>query len=102
MTFHSHGHHNSIAELLDLDLGAGTGTGTVALANHFTSADVVAVDMSAEMLHRIWDRAAVGGLAGQVSTVQMNLDGPWPSWARSTSSGHPRHSTSLPTRPHHA
>lgn len=107
MTSHSHGHHDSIAELLDLDaqvlhrylfdvitwvqaratgrpsrrildVGAGTGTGTVALANHFASADVVAVDMSAEMLHRVRDRAAVGGLAERVSTVQMNLDESWP------------------------
>jgi len=107
MTSHSHGHHDSIAELLDLDaqvlhrylldvmtwvqagtagrpslrildVGAGTGTGTVALANQFPSAGVVAVDLSAEMLHRVRDRAAAGALTGRVSTVQMNLDESWP------------------------
>lgn len=107
MTPHSHNHHGSIAELLDLDarvlhrslsdvmlwvharasgrpsrrildVGAGTGTGTIALADRFASAEVVAVDVSAEMLARVRDRAAVGGLARRVSTVQMDLDGSWP------------------------
>lgn len=108
MTSHPHAHHHdSIAGLLDLDalvlhpllsdittwvqaraaarpvrrildVGAGTGTGTIALAERFASADIVAVDVSEEMLHRVRDRAADGGLSDRVSTVQLDLDGSWP------------------------
>jgi SAM-dependent methyltransferase len=99
MISHSYAHHHdSIAELLDLDalvlhrylsdiltwvharatgrpprrvldVGAGTGTGTIALANYFPSADVVAVDMSAEMLHRVRDRAEAAGLEARIHDV---------------------------------
>jgi SAM-dependent methyltransferase len=62
-----------------LDLGAGTGTGTIALARCFAGADVIAVDQSADMLARIRSRAGDLGLAGQVSTVQADLDRAWPA-----------------------
>jgi len=121
MTSHAHDHrHGSIAELLDLDarvlrhslleivgwmashaerrpvrrildIGAGTGTGTVALARRFTDAEVVAVDVSSDMLHRLRERATADRLAERVSAVQADLDAPWPElgsfdlvWASAT------------------
>lgn len=106
MKNHSHAHHHgSLADLLDLDatvqhrylfevmswvqaraterpqrildIGAGPGAGTVALADRFMSANVVAADISPEMLGRVQDRARRGGLAGRVSTAQLDLNGPW-------------------------
>jgi ubiquinone/menaquinone biosynthesis C-methylase UbiE len=61
-----------------LDVGAGTGVGSVALANRFPNAEVVAADVSAQMLHRIRERAAADALGARVSTVQLDLDEPWP------------------------
>lgn len=57
-----------------LDLGAGTGVGTIALAQQFEDAEVIAVDASAEMLDRIRAKAAGGGLADRIRTVQADLD----------------------------
>jgi SAM-dependent methyltransferase len=62
-----------------LDLGSGTGTGTLALLERFGRADVIAVDISAEMLHRLADKARALGVAGQVRTVQADLDAAWPA-----------------------
>lgn len=61
-----------------LDLGCGTGTGTFALLRQFIGAEVVAVDSSAQMLHRLGDTARRLGLADQVHTVEADLDGAWP------------------------
>jgi len=62
-----------------LDLGSGTGTGTLALLQRFERADVIAVDISAEMLHRLTDKARELGVADQVRTVQADLDAAWPA-----------------------
>jgi SAM-dependent methyltransferase len=62
-----------------LDLGSGSGTGTLALARRFPGAEVVAVDMSAPMLHRIRDKARALGLAERIHTVQADLDAGWPA-----------------------
>ncbi|NYE95900.1 ubiquinone/menaquinone biosynthesis C-methylase UbiE [Psychromicrobium silvestre] len=107
MAPHTHPHrHGSIAELLDLDaqvlhqylrglmawlkaqvelpasrildIGAGTGTGTIALAQQFANAEVIALDISPEMLDHIQARATANNLSSRVSTVQMDLDGGWP------------------------
>jgi SAM-dependent methyltransferase len=62
-----------------VDLGAGTGVGTVALARRFPAAEIVAVDRSAEMLHRTGAAAAAAGVADRVRAVQADLDEAWPS-----------------------
>ncbi len=61
-----------------LDLGSGTGTGVFALLERFESADVIAVDLSAPLLDRLSGKARVLGVAGQVRTVQADLDTAWP------------------------
>src|SRR6201746_2617421 len=48
-----------------LDLGAGSGVGTIALAQLFGDAEVLAVDVSAEMLDRINGKARAPGLNHQ-------------------------------------
>jgi SAM-dependent methyltransferase len=62
-----------------LDLGCGTGTGALALAACFPDADVTAVDQSAELLAHLQAKAARLGRAGQVHTVEADVDGPWPA-----------------------
>jgi SAM-dependent methyltransferase len=62
-----------------LDLGAGSGVGTVALAQLFGGAEVLAVDVSAEMLDRINDKARELGLGNRVQTVEADLDAGWPA-----------------------
>jgi SAM-dependent methyltransferase len=61
-----------------LDLGAGTGTGTIGLAQRFAGAEVIAVDVSDEMLAHIRDKARNLGLADRVRTVTADLDADWP------------------------
>jgi SAM-dependent methyltransferase len=56
-----------------LDVGAGSGTGTLALAERFPAAEVVAVDVSAEMLARIRAKSP------RVRTVRADLDEGWPA-----------------------
>jgi SAM-dependent methyltransferase len=63
---------------LILDLGSGTGTGALALAQRFQGADVVAVDVSAEMLERLKAKAGMLGVADRIRTVQADLDAAWP------------------------
>ncbi|BDZ41916.1 hypothetical protein GCM10025865_12150 [Paraoerskovia sediminicola] len=98
--------HESLAELLDLDalvladhlgevagwiadrapsdtatvvdLGAGTGTGTTLLASSFRAAEIVAVDVSPQMLARTAVRAAEQGAGDRVRTVEADLDAAWP------------------------
>lgn len=62
-----------------LDLGAGTGVGTIGLAQRFGDAEVVAVDVSAEMLARIEHKADTLGLSKRVKTMQADLDQDWPA-----------------------
>lgn len=62
-----------------LDLGAGTGTGTLALAERFPEAEVLAVDMSAPMLHRVRDKARALGMTDRIHTRQADLDAEWPA-----------------------
>jgi len=61
-----------------VDLGAGTGTGTLALASQLPQAQLVALDIDADMLARIAHKAHVLGLADRIQTVQADLDKPWP------------------------
>jgi SAM-dependent methyltransferase len=61
-----------------LDLGAGTGIGTIGLAQRFEGAEVIAVDVSDEMLGRVRDKAGSLGLADRVRTVTADLDAGWP------------------------
>jgi SAM-dependent methyltransferase len=62
-----------------LDLGSGTGSATLVLAQEFGGAEVLAVDQSAELLGRIRAKALDLGLDGRISTLQADLDGPWPA-----------------------
>ena len=62
-----------------LDLGCGTGTGALALLQRFEQADVVALDISAQLLHRLTGKARDLGVADRVRTVQADLDGAWPA-----------------------
>jgi SAM-dependent methyltransferase len=62
-----------------LDLGCGTGTGALALLQRFEQADVVALDISAQLLHRLTGKARDLGVAGRVRTVQADLDAAWPA-----------------------
>jgi len=61
-----------------LDLGSGTGTGALALARRFTEAGIIAVDMSAELLGHLADKARAAGVAGRIHAVQADLDAGWP------------------------
>ncbi|MFZ3568895.1 class I SAM-dependent methyltransferase [Streptomyces sp. BH097] len=60
-----------------LDLGSGPGTGSLALAQQFPAAQVTAVDISAQLLHRLEKQAAARGVADRVGTVEANIDEPW-------------------------
>ncbi|MFF1920790.1 class I SAM-dependent methyltransferase [Streptomyces sp. NPDC058221] len=57
-----------------VDLGSGTGTGAVALASRFPRAEVTALDLSPQMLHRLAEKAAALGLADRVRGVRADLD----------------------------
>ncbi|MFF7197167.1 class I SAM-dependent methyltransferase [Streptomyces sp. NPDC008079] len=61
-----------------VDLGCGTGAGTLALLRRFPEAEVIAVDTSADHLHRLRRNAEAAGVAGRVRTVQADLDTRWP------------------------
>jgi trans-aconitate methyltransferase len=61
-----------------VDLGAGTGTGTLALVRQLPQAEVVAVDVSEQMLEHLRHRAGALGLTDRIRTVQADLDQPWP------------------------
>lgn len=62
-----------------LDLGSGTGTGTFALLERFERADVIAVDVSAQLLHHLMDTARALGVSDRIRTVQADLDAEWPA-----------------------
>jgi len=61
-----------------LDLGAGTGTGALGLAERFTAAEVIAVDVAPAALARLRDKALHRGLGGRVRAVECDLDAGWP------------------------
>jgi SAM-dependent methyltransferase len=61
-----------------VDLGCGTGAGTFALLARFPDAHVTAVDSSAELLHRLQEKAHDHAVADRVRTVQADLDSTWP------------------------
>jgi SAM-dependent methyltransferase len=60
-----------------LDLGSGPGTGSFALTRQFPTAHVTAVDISAQMLHRLRSQASARGVADRISTVEANIDESW-------------------------
>ncbi|WP_052852671.1 class I SAM-dependent methyltransferase [Streptomyces avicenniae] len=63
-----------------VDLGSGTGAGTLALLRRFPEAEVTAVDVSAEHLDRLREKAAAAGAADRVRTVRADLDAAaWPA-----------------------
>jgi len=62
-----------------LDLGAGTGTGTFALLDRFDGATAVAVDVSAQLLQHLSNKAADRGLSERVRSVEADLDRAWPA-----------------------
>ncbi|HEV7711520.1 MAG TPA: class I SAM-dependent methyltransferase [Asanoa sp.] len=63
-----------------VDLGAGSGTGSVALARELPESDVIAVDVSPDMLAHLRDRADAAGLGDRVRTIEADLDQPWPDF----------------------
>ncbi|MER8188620.1 class I SAM-dependent methyltransferase [Kitasatospora sp. NPDC094015] len=60
-----------------LDLGSGPGTGSLHLARRFPAAHVTAVDISAQMLHRLRRQALAHGVADRISTVEADIDESW-------------------------
>ncbi len=65
-----------------LDIGAGTGTGSVALAERFTSADVVAVDVDESMLARVRERAVDSAAGDRVTTLLADVGSADPGLGR--------------------
>jgi SAM-dependent methyltransferase len=62
-----------------LDLGCGTGTGALALLQRFEGSGVIALDVSAQLLDRLRDKARDLGVADRVRIVQADLDAAWPA-----------------------
>ncbi len=62
-----------------LDLGSGTGTGTFALLERFDGTNAVAVDISAQLLDHLRDKARLLGVSDRVRTVQADLNRAWPA-----------------------
>jgi SAM-dependent methyltransferase len=62
-----------------LDVGSGSGTGTFALLRRFGGAEVIAMDVSAPMLHHLGARARDLGVTDRVHTVEADLDAAWPA-----------------------
>jgi SAM-dependent methyltransferase len=62
-----------------LDLGSGTGAGALALAQRFTGAEVIAVDLSEPLLDRLRHKARDRGVTDRIRTVQADLDAAWPA-----------------------
>jgi len=61
-----------------LDLGSGTGTGVLALLQRFEGSEAIALDVSAQLLDRLRNKARDLGVAARVRTVQVDLDAAWP------------------------
>jgi SAM-dependent methyltransferase len=74
-----------------VDLGAGTGSGSLALARRFSTAQVIAVDVSEAMLERVGAAALANGLGERMRLVRADLNEGWPpvgpvdlAWASSS------------------
>lgn len=61
------------------DLGAGTGIGALALARRFTTAEVIAVDVSEQMLERVGAAAMQQGLGERMRLVRADMNEAWPA-----------------------
>ncbi|WP_326556115.1 class I SAM-dependent methyltransferase [Micromonospora sp. NBC_01796] len=61
-----------------VDVGAGSGTGSLALARELPGSEIIAVDLSPEMLAHLRSRADAAGLGERIRTVEADLDQPWP------------------------
>jgi SAM-dependent methyltransferase len=61
-----------------IDVGAGSGTGSIALARQIPGAEIIAVDVSPEMLAHLRNRAGSAGLSDRIRTVEADLDKQWP------------------------
>src|SRR5258705_431490 len=59
--------------------GSATGPGPLALAQGWDGAAVTALDISAELLGRLSDKARDLGLADRIPPVQADLDAAWPA-----------------------
>jgi SAM-dependent methyltransferase len=59
-----------------VDLGSGIGVGAIALAERFPKADVIALDMSEEMIDGLRSRATEAGTS--VRAMLVDLDNGWP------------------------
>lgn len=59
-----------------LDIGSGVGTGTIALARRFPGAEVVAVDISEDMLAQVRERARDAGVGDRVTTRRSDIVAP--------------------------
>ena len=59
-----------------LDIGSGVGTGTIALAHRFPEAEIVAVDISEDMLAQARDRTRAAGVGDRVTTRSADIAAP--------------------------
>lgn len=59
-----------------LDIGSGVGTGTIALARRFPEAEIVAVDISEDMLAQVRERARDAGVGDRVTTRRSDIAAP--------------------------
>lgn len=64
-----------------IDVGSGSGVGTLAVARRFPSAQITALDRSAEMLAATLESAAAHGFDDRVSGLQADLEEGWPASA---------------------
>ncbi|MFE0798625.1 class I SAM-dependent methyltransferase [Streptomyces sp. NPDC058812] len=65
------------ARIPDLGSGPGSGSLALALARQFPAAQVTAVGISPQLLHRPHEQAAAHGVADRISTLEANIDDPW-------------------------
>ncbi|MFI5930673.1 class I SAM-dependent methyltransferase [Actinoplanes sp. NPDC051494] len=83
-----HEYHAGLQDLLHqlsgdprriLDVGSGTGTGTLALARSFPAAEILALDVSEDLLTRLVANVRAQGIGDRVHPVRADLDAGWPT-----------------------